>query len=414
MKRNIRNREGDIIDTVKYSKEDHDLISKLAIWKSGNYFLTNYNGKNISIHRLIMGDPEGREVDHINFDTSDNRRENLRVSTHQQNTENVQKKILDKTTSIYKGVSCFKGKFRVKVTIHRKAHYVGTFNSELEAAKEYDKYIIRFNRNCKDKIYHNLNFSEESYSDEEISQVIERKIKSSPYYGVCVYNDKYISYVTYQKKRYNISSCSNEIEAAKNYDKFVVKNKFDKPLNFKEDYAGYIPDLKTHTFFEEVDEKTYRLLLEGDENVLIDKCDYNMIKHLKCHIKYKENGKKYVECDGKIDGIYGEFYIHRLILNVSDSNILVDHINSDGLDNRRCNLRLSDTEKNPRNKVKQKNTTSKFIGVSKRKTGWVAYITHKHKRIYIGSFSDEREAALKRDEYIEVHFPDEHYKLNFQ
>lgn len=55
----------------------------------------------ISMHRLIMGMPDG-EVDHINGDTLDNRRNNLRIVTHQQNLYNQTPQT--GRTSKYKGV----------------------------------------------------------------------------------------------------------------------------------------------------------------------------------------------------------------------------------------------------------------------------------------------------------------------
>lgn len=58
--------------------------------------------------------------------------------------------------------------------------------------------------------------------------------------------------------------------------------------------------------------------------------------------------------------------------------------------------------------------SSKYWGVSLNKsTGkWVAYLTHNRKRINLGTFSDEREAALVRDEALR-RLPGPHLRLNF-
>jgi hypothetical protein len=45
--------------------------------------------KIISMHRFIMGDPEGKEIDHINGNGLDNRKENLRIVSHQENMINI-------------------------------------------------------------------------------------------------------------------------------------------------------------------------------------------------------------------------------------------------------------------------------------------------------------------------------------
>lgn len=43
-----------------------------------------------------------------------------------------------------------------------------------------------------------------------------------------------------------------------------------------------------------------------------------------------------------------KIYMHRFILNVTDPKVIVDHINGDGLDNRRCNLQISNSKGNAR------------------------------------------------------------------
>ena len=55
-----------------------------------------------SIHRLVMGNPKEMDVDHINGDTLDNRKENLRVCTRSQNSQN--KRLNSHSQSGYKGV----------------------------------------------------------------------------------------------------------------------------------------------------------------------------------------------------------------------------------------------------------------------------------------------------------------------
>lgn len=79
----------------------------------------------------------------------------------------------------------------------------------------------------------------------------------------------------------------------------------------------------------------------------------------------------------------------------------VDHINHNGLDNRRSNLRLSTPRENLQNQLIQKRTkTSKFKGVSWYKDGskWRAYIYINYKQIHLGFFGDETEAARAYDQ----------------
>jgi hypothetical protein len=79
--------------------------------------------------------------------------------------------------------------------------------------------------------------------------------------------------------------------------------------------------------------------------------------------------------------------MHRAILRAGDGHN-VDHIDGDGLNNRRSNLRFATTAQNSANRGKQKNNTSGFKGVRwhKRDKRWRAVIGINGKTKQIGSF----------------------------
>lgn len=81
-------------------------------------------------------------------------------------------------------------------------------------------------------------------------------------------------------------------------------------------------------------------------------------------------------------------HMHRTILGISDASVLVDHINGDGLDNRRSNLRICSKSENLRNRGKPASNTSGYKGVawSKAAGKWQAYITVEGKRKHLGLF----------------------------
>lgn len=91
-------------------------------------------------------------------------------------------------------------------------------------------------------------------------------------------------------------------------------------------------------------------------------------------------------------------YMHRVVLN-APAGMEVDHINGNGLDNRRANLRLCTHAENGKNKGKSRNSTSKYLGVSWRndRQCWRAQICSKGRKTSFGSFQDEKEAAKCRD-----------------
>lgn len=86
-------------------------------------------------------------------------------------------------------------------------------------------------------------------------------------------------------------------------------------------------------------------------------------------------------------------YMHQVVLECQR----VDHINGDGLDNRRVNLRPATHADNMRNAQRRVDNTSGYKGVSWNKHSWVAGIHFNRRRIYLGSFADPAEAARAYD-----------------
>jgi hypothetical protein len=109
--------------------------------------------------------------------------------------------------------------------------------------------------------------------------------------------------------------------------------------------------------------------------------------------------------------------LHRFILGLESGDSEVDHINGDGLDCRKANLRLCTHSQNMANREKPKTVrpTSQYKGVyykvSERK--WVAQIMINYKHKYLGSFKNEEDAARAYDtaaveawgEFARINFP---------
>ena len=113
--------------------------------------------------------------------------------------------------------------------------------------------------------------------------------------------------------------------------------------------------------------------------------------------------------------------MHRVVLNVIDSRISVDHIDHNGLNNQKSNIRKCSQAQNCMNRSRGKNTTSKYMGVSFKKSHkkYVAYIhlpipnSHKGRQVYLGIFESEVEAAKARDVASKKHHG-EFANLNFK
>jgi len=88
--------------------------------------------------------------------------------------------------------------------------------------------------------------------------------------------------------------------------------------------------------------------------------------------------------------------MHRIICGVFETNIQIDHIDHNGLNNQRSNLRICTKSENMRNRAAQINNTSGYKGISWHKATkkWIANIKIQRKQIFLGLFEDPEEAYM--------------------
>lgn len=104
------------------------------------------------MHRIILKITNSKiHIDHINGNKLDNRKENLRISTHSQNKANSKKYRNSKTK--YKGTVKRPNRWQAQIRVNNKTIYLGSFLCEEEAAKAYDKAALFYF-----KEFANLNF----------------------------------------------------------------------------------------------------------------------------------------------------------------------------------------------------------------------------------------------------------------
>ncbi|MHC4259417.1 MAG: AP2/ERF family transcription factor [Planctomycetota bacterium] len=137
----------------KYAKVDPADYKRLrkyewfASAKAGNCFYARRhttNGKTkqklLYLHQEIIEVPDGMVTDHMNHDSMDNRKANLRPATRSQNTCHRRKRS-DAKTSKYKGVSWKKSsrKWQAHIGFQKRDIHLGYFRDEIDAAKAYDE-----------------------------------------------------------------------------------------------------------------------------------------------------------------------------------------------------------------------------------------------------------------------------------
>lgn len=88
---------------------------------------------------------------------------------------------------------------------------------------------------------------------------------------------------------------------------------------------------------------------------------------------------------------------HQQVLGKYDG-LVIDHINRNKLDNRKCNLRLVTQTENTWNKSIGKKNTSGVLGVYPHKNKWCASITYNHKKYFLGVYENIEDAEKARKE----------------
>jgi hypothetical protein len=106
------------------------------------------------------------------------------------------------------------------------------------------------------------------------------------------------------------------------------------------------------------------------------------------------------------------YYMHREIIS-TPLGMATDHINGNGLDNRRCNLRACSPVENLYGMGKRQGTVSRYKGVAYKKDTkkWFAQIMHHRKHYNLGYYNKEEDAAKRYNE-VAVQMFGEYARLN--
>lgn len=159
---------------------------------------------------------------------------------------------------------------------------------------------------------------------------------------------------------------------------------------------------------------TKEIQLTQGKVALVDDDVYEWASKFKWHAR-RDESRFYVQ--RKIKNFLGEWavtlHLHREIMD-APVDMTVDHINGDGLDCRRENMRLATNTENGCNRRPNANNTSGYKGVTlhKQMGRWRARIMVNQKPIHLGFFNDLVEAAQAYDNAA-IEYHGEFARLNF-
>jgi len=146
---------------------------------------------------------------------------------------------------------------------------------------------------------------------------------------------------------------------------------------------------------------------------LVDDEDYNLLNVWTWSYQMIRSAGSFREYAGSkihIEGKHRAIRMHQLITGYKET----DHIDGNGLNNQKNNLRPATRSQNTQNKRKKAGIKSQYKGItfSKKWNKWVANIWENGKQHYLGAYKSEEEAAMAYDQAAKQRFG-EYARLNF-
>ncbi len=343
------------------SIEDFDKLSKynyhLHKRRDGKcYVNAKVDGKNISMHTLIMGSKatEGYVIDHINSNGLDNRRCNLRFATLAQNAQNRIKE-QGKYSSDYTGVSFCQIhlNYRSTISYDRKYIHIGRFKTELEAAKAYDVYAIHYygvhgktnnllSNEEIDDIKKNGIFEQYKKKTRDLPKNIYRKGKKFSYDISRNFNRYYKLFDTMEEAIIGRDNLFLKLNTEK--EQKLINSMGEISRNKNGDAVIYLRN-RNGDVLEEciVDDGTWT--------------DLSMYKW-----SFRDDGY----CAGNINGFSKmmHIYLYEKYKGKIPLKHTIDHINQTPLDNRLDNLRTASRSLQSHNQKKVEGSICKYKGVT--------------------------------------------------
>lgn len=293
-------------------------------------------------------------VDHKNLDGLNNTRENLRVVSKSFNSQNRAKR--PDTSSQYIGVRLKKGRWNCQCA----GVSLGSYDTEERAAEVYDGAALRrWGPDARTNGLGSVHTLPREAVMRDLPTGVHRK------HGRLVVTDQ-------SNGNHKTIYCGDSVwDARVAYEDNVWANKYAKlealvnaPIRRNDSGVAMVP----------CGESAF---------ALVDDADY----HRFMRVVWRLSWHNYAESSLGL--------MHRLV----HKGDLIDHINGDRLDNRRCNLRVATRSENAQNSRNSKRGASGYLGVCRTTTdlAWTASISCNRRSYFLGNFQDPVDAAKAYD-----------------
>lgn len=370
----LRNQKGDITGYALVDDKDYEEVMKYKWRKYVNQSTVNFAKEYATtmversvtlMHILLIGKKDGMVIDHINGNGLDNQRSNLRFATHAQNAQN-RRMITEGHTSQYRGVRIgHKGTWKATIG----GEHIGVYQTEIDAAKAYDKRAI--------ELYGPLAFTNGLISPDLVDTIVikpKRTERDLPKNIKKQYSKYYVG-IQWNGTRYE--SCHSTLEEAQEaLDDYKTKlSKLQHDYRYSKEITRNCDGIailkgKIISTNEIVD-------ILVDDDIWYEFWDMSVFVNTSGYAAIPKDNKHPM--------------LHRYVMNcTSNDGKIVDHINRNRLDNRRCNLRFADVHANAHNVSSEK----EFRGVGGSNGRSLAMIRRNGKTWYVGTYPTPIEAAI--------------------
>lgn len=374
--------EDKVVAWARVDREDADVVLQHRYHLSKGDKRYVYTST-LSLQELIMGfgAPEGYVIDHINGDTLDNTRGNLRYATHSENSQNKPKMHRETNTSKYKGVTRLpNGSYQATLQKDYKIVFQKQFKSEELAAKEYDTYALYF-------------YGAHARTNKLLTpDQIEMILNDGPI------PEEYIPGTRFRNLPANIHEHMGQFVVKMTVDTVYYTGQFDT-LEEAERYKTQVllniererrripaPHIKRNADDVPIIELNHKGLVY---EVLVDDETWHYLSKF---------GWSYGKGYARSSNANYENLMHRELWvkyrGVITPGFTVDHINNNKLDNRLANLRLATPRLQSHNREKKPDEFNRYRGVKVNSKTFTTFVDGKS----YGNFKTAEEAAEKANE----------------